>query len=97
MKQKLLLTIALLCMVAQGAWAQRVVDLSTISSDYEAQDGDVLTGNLASPYNVIIYDKAKVTLSGVSIKYNKFNEVPHTSCIKCLGDAEIILAEGTTN
>lgn len=62
MKQRFLLTIALLCAVAQGAWAQRVVDLSTISSDYEAQDGDVLTGNLASPYNVIIYDKAKVTL-----------------------------------
>ena len=97
MKQKLLLILALLCMVAQGAWSQNVVDLSTISSDYEAQDGDVLTGNLASPYNVIIHDKATVTLSGVSIKWNENTEKHCTSSIKCLGDAEIILAEGTTN
>ena len=31
MKQKLLLTIALLCMVAQGAWSEKVVDLSELS------------------------------------------------------------------
>ena len=42
MKQKLLLSIALLCMVAQGAWSQRVVDLSTLTENYVAQDGDAL-------------------------------------------------------
>ena len=97
MKQKLLFIFALLCMVAQGAWAQNVVDLSTVTSDYEAHGDVVLTGNLASPYNVIIHDKATVTLSGVSIKWNENTEKHCTSSIKCLGDAEIILAEGTTN
>lgn len=46
MKQKLLFLLALLCMVAQGAWAENVVNLSTLTSDYVAQDGDVLTGTL---------------------------------------------------
>lgn len=97
MKKKLLFIFALLCMVAQGAWAQRVVNLSTLTRDYEAHDGDVLTGNLASPYNVIIDDKATVTLSGVSIKWNENTEKHCTSSIKCLGDATIILAENTMN
>ena len=38
MKKKLLFIFALLCMVAQGAWAE-TVDLSTITKSYVAQDG----------------------------------------------------------
>ena len=96
MKRKVLFIFALLCAVAQGAWAQRVVNLSTWTRDYEAHDGDVLTGNLASPFKVIIDDNATVTLSGVSIKPQHLTD-NITSCIKCLGNATIILAEGTTN
>ena len=96
MKKKLLFIFALLCAVAQGAWSQNVVNLSTLTSDYEAHDGDVLTGNLASPYKVIIDDNATVTLSGVSI-INDLTDKIGSSYIKCLGNAGIILAEGTTN
>ena len=44
MKKKLLIIFALLCMVVQGAWSENVVDLSNLTSDYEAKGGDVLTG-----------------------------------------------------
>ena len=105
MKQKLLLTIALLCAVAQGAWAQRVVDLSTISSDYVAHDGDVLTGKLDvdhNPVKISIAKGAKITLRDVTIL--GIDESVYTSVgnyipcpfagITCEGDATITL-EGT--
>ena len=91
MKQKLLFIFALLCMVAQGAWAQNVVDLSTLTDDYVAQDGDVLTGEFQFPEwkrnpIISITDGATVTLSNINLK---------SSCIECLGDATIILADGS--
>ena len=87
MKQKLLFTIALLCMVAQGAWSQNKVDIWDDITEYVAQDGDVLTG--AFPENFIsIPDGATVTLSNINLEY---------SYIACLGDATIILADGTEN
>ena len=89
MKQKLLFTIALLCAVAQGAWSQNVVDLSTLSENYVAQDGDVLTGAFPKwDYYISITDGATVTLSNINLK---------GSGIECLGDATIILADGTEN
>ena len=65
MKQKLLFTIALLCAVAQGAWSQRVVDLSTVSSGYVAQDGDVLTGETRE--TLYIEDGATVTFNNLTV------------------------------
>ena len=67
MKQKLLFIFALLCMVAQGAWSQKVVDLSDQRIDYEAKDGDVLTGTLNSYVKISIADKANVTLRNATI------------------------------
>ncbi len=68
MKQKLLLTIALLCAVAQGAWTQNVVDLSTLTSDYVAQDGDVLMGTIDNKAVMIsIAPGASVTLRNATI------------------------------
>ena len=100
MKQKLLFTIALLCMVAQGAWAQRVVNLSELAENTEitVQDGDVLTGEL---YCGVVYipDGATVTLNGINL--NLPIEIPDDSrvqgTIQCLGDATIILEEGSEN
>ena len=89
MKQRFLLTIALLCAVAQGAWAQRVVDLSTISSEYEVQDGDVLTGETQE--RLYIVDGATVTFSNLTLLSSG------SYGVGCLGDACIILAEGTMN
>ncbi|MBR6187609.1 MAG: hypothetical protein IKQ59_01440 [Prevotella sp.] len=93
MKKKLLFLFALLCMVAQGAWADNI-DLSTVTEDVEAKNGDVLTGT-TSTYKVTIAGGAKVTLSGVTI--NGSNTAENVCCIKCEGSATIILAEGTTN
>ena len=65
------------------------VDLSTLTADYEAQDGDVLTGETSS-YEVTIAAGATVTLDGVTINGSSY-------CIKCAGDATIILKDGSTN
>ena len=71
MKQKLLFIFALLCTVAQGAWADNI-DLSTVTEDVEAKNGDVLTGT-TSEYKVTIAGGATVTLSGVTISTGAAN------------------------
>jgi hypothetical protein len=97
MKQKLLFIFALLCAVAQGAWSQNVVDLSTLTSDYVAQDGDVLTGDLPQNLYLSIADGATVTLSNINIKGIRHYKQQWYPYIECKGDATIILAEGTNN
>ena len=72
-----------------AAPAGKTVDLSTLTADYEAQNGDVLTGETSS-YEVTIADGATVTLDGVTINGSSY-------CIKCAGDATIILKDGSTN
>ena len=71
MKQKLLFIFALLCTVAQGAWAE-TINLSTVTADVTAQNGDVLTGT-TSTYRVTIAGGATVTLSGVTISTGAAN------------------------
>ncbi len=66
-----------------------VVDLSTLTADYVAKDGDVLT-NATTTHKVEIADGATVTLDGVNISSSDY-------CIKCAGDATIILKDGSTN
>jgi hypothetical protein len=68
--------------------AGNVVDISALEADYEAQDGDVLSGSTS--YSVTIADNATVTLNGVTMNGDKF-------CIGCAGSATIILKDGTTN
>ena len=72
-----------------AAAAGKTVDLSTLTADYEAQNGDVLTGETSS-YKVTIAAGATVTLDGVNISSSGY-------CIKCAGDATIILKDGSTN
>ena len=74
------------------AWQNHRVDLSTKSGDYTAQDGDILTGTLASNYNLYIEAGATVTLAGMT-----HHAGDYINSIECLGTANIILAEGTTN
>ena len=62
------------------------VDLSTLTADYEAQDGDVLSGETS--YAVTIPAGATVTLYEATITNNR---------IICAGDATIVLAEGSLN
>ncbi|MBR1636695.1 MAG: hypothetical protein IJ687_02455 [Bacteroidales bacterium] len=73
--------------------APAATQLSTISSDYTAQDGETLTGTLANNVKISIADGATVTLKDVTI-----NGVSDPSYgwagITCAGDATITL-EGT--
>lgn len=72
---------------------QNNVDLSTKSVNYTASNGDVLKGVLGSSYRVIIPDGVTVTLSDATINYSGYDG----AAITCLGDATIIIANGTTN
>lgn len=68
------------------------VDLSKLTSDYEAQDGDILTGTLAGDYKITIADGAAVTLEDANITY--LTSEDKYAGITPLGDADIFL-EGT--
>ena len=79
---------------APAAPTGNTVDLSTLTANYEAQDGDVLTGS-TSTYSVTIADDATVTLDGVTI--NGVNNDSYSwAGITCLGDATIILSGTNT-
>lgn len=70
----------------------RVKDLSTLTGDYTAVDGDVLTGSFNfMAYHIYVSDGATVTLRNVKIKTSSSNR---GYGIACNGDATIIL-EGT--
>lgn len=68
---------------------ETIVDLSELRSDYVAQDGDVLTGELKTYYTIYIADGATVTLSNCTIlpenRLAKYNPA-----IICKGSANII-------
>ena len=81
---------------ATTAWAS-VVTLDENTGEVTLQNGDVLTGTGGWNTHVKIADGATVTLSGVNITAY-YNNLGHDWVgITCLGDAVIILAEGTTN
>ena len=67
-------------------------DLATITADYEAKDGETLTGTLASNVKISIADGATVTLKDVNITNLDIN--CNWAGISCLGDATLVL-EGT--
>ena len=76
--------------LGQATIEYTVVDLSTLKDNYTANHGNVLTGTRVGNYNVEIADGATVTLAGVDINGDSY-------CIRCLGDATIVLKDGTTN
>ena len=67
------------------------IDLSKLTADYTANDSEVLTG--ATNYQVSIAAGATVYLNGVTITNSNFG----TSALKCLGNATIVLVDGSTN
>ena len=73
------------------------IDLASITSDYTAIDGQVLTGTLGENVKISIADGATVTLSGVNINGSGTWTSGNYAGLTCLGDATIILADGTTN
>ena len=47
---------------------ENIVDLSLLTSDYMAQDGDVLTGTLKSEVMISVADSATITLKDCHIR-----------------------------
>ena len=67
----------------------QIINLSELTEDYIAQDGDVLTGTTG--YSIQIAADATITLSDVTItNYRK-------SPIECLGNATIYIEDGSVN
>ena len=78
-------------LVGNARIIKELVDLSTVSTDFEAQNGDVLTGSLAAGVKVTIADGATVKLRNASIT-NIENAVANSwAGLTCLGDATIVL------
>ena len=72
------------------------IDLSTILTDFTAQDNDILTDTLGANVKISIADGATVTLFNANI--NGTNNSSYSwAGLTCLGNATIILADGTTN
>ncbi len=74
---------------AAPAPVENVVDLGALTGDYEAQDGDVLTGTLAGQYKITIADGATVTLKDATITC--LSSSTTYDGIALLGDATILL------
>ena len=71
------------------------VDLSTLSANYTAQDGEILTGALRANVKISIADGATVTISDVTISGE--NSISYNwAGLNCSGDATIIL-EGSND
>lgn len=69
---------------------EQIVDLSTITTDYTAVDGDILINTLGTGVQISIADGATVTLRSANI--NGSDNLSGTfHGLKCLGDATIIL------
>ena len=85
--------------LAKSPFFYPYVDLSKLTSDYEATDGEVLKGTLngsEQPYKVSIADGATVTLDGVDIQGVNDNNC-HWAGLNCAGTATIILNDGSEN
>ena len=72
------------------------VDLSELTADYVARGRVVFKGELIAPVKISVDDGATVTLDGVTIE-GVNDEKYKWAGITCLGDATIILKEGSTN
>ena len=73
-----------------------IIDLATLPADFTAQHNNLLTGSLGDNYKISIADGATVTLDGVTINGENDDKYAWAG-LTCLGDATIILKDGTTN
>ncbi len=75
----------------------QVTDLSTITEDYTASFRETLTGTLGANVKISIADGHTVTLDGVSINASGTWTTGDYAGITCLGDATIVLKDGSAN
>ena len=85
----LIMVFSLFAIVPISASAATTVDLSTLDTDYQAQDGDTLTGTLAGQYKITVADGATVTLKDATITC--LSGSTKYDGIALLGDATILL------
>lgn len=74
---------------------KNMTNLKFFKDDYTVEDGEILTGTLTKKYHLIIPDGYTVTLYNATIKHGFKNST--TPAIECLGNATIIIADGTRN
>jgi hypothetical protein len=75
--------------------SENIVDLGTLTADYVAQNGDVLTGTLGENVKISIAGGASVKLRNAII--NGTNEEDYSwAGITCVGDAVITLEDANT-
>ena len=74
----------------------RIVNLSELTGDYTAQDGDMLTG-ITSDNVITISDGATVAFSGIDITGRYLKNFSSSMAVICAGDATIAIADGTVN
>ena len=72
-----------------------MVDLSKLTGDYTAKDGDILTGTLSGNYKISVSDNATVTLKDVTVN-GVDDYIYQWAGISCPGNATLIL-EGENN
>ncbi|MDO4985198.1 MAG: Ig-like domain-containing protein [Prevotella sp.] len=73
----------------------KIIDLSTLTSDYIAQDNNILTGTLAGNYKITIADNANVELKDVTINGGN-NPFTNWAGLTCDGNATITITGTNT-
>ena len=71
------------------------VNLSTLTGNYTAQNGDVLTGSLQNKIKISIANDAKVTLSDATINGSNSKNFPWAG-LTCLGNCTVVLNGSNT-
>ena len=73
----------------------KILDLSKVTSNQTIPDSWIITNTLAGNYKISIADGATMTINKATITYAS-NGTDYAG-LTCLGDATIVLADGTTN
>ena len=73
------------------------INLANVFRDITVTDGCTVTGTLANILKISIADGATVTLDGASINADRAWTNSNNAGITCVGNATIILADGSTN
>ena len=83
--------------VNSNAPSENIIDLGTLTADYVAQNGDVLTGTLAEKHQISIADGATIKLRDASINASNTWQDGNYAGLTCVGDATIVLEGSTGN
>ena len=75
----------------------KIIDLATVTENTVIENGSTVTGKLAAKVKISIADGATVTLDGITIMGVSGLHEYEWAGINCLGDATIILKDGTEN